>query len=202
MCILICLALEIAIARNSKKMRKKETLFLLLVGAVLVSGCLSADNPVKVVEDGDYVQVDYVGKLEDGTVFDTSVKDVAIEAGIYNQKRDYQPLGFTVGAGEMITGFDKGVVGMAVGENKTLIIPPEEAYGAYREDLLITRPMEELTTAGITPVVGEKIITARGQVVTITDVTDTDVVIDFNHELAGKTLIFDVTLVSIGSDET
>jgi FKBP-type peptidyl-prolyl cis-trans isomerase 2 len=183
-------------------MRKKESLFLLLVGAVLVSGCLSTDNPVKVVEDGDYVQVDYVGKLEDGAVFDTSVKDVAIDAGIYNQKRDYLPLGFTVGAGGMITGFDKGVVGMAVGENKTLIIPPEEAYGAYREDLLITRPMEELTTAGITPVVGKKIITARGQVVTITDVTDTDVVIDFNHELAGKTLIFDVTLVSIGSDET
>lgn len=185
-----------------EKMRNKEALFLLLVGAVLVSGCLSTDNPVKVVEDGDYVQVDYVGKLEDGTVFDTSVKDIAVEAGIYNQRRDYQPLGFTVGAGEMIGGFDKGVVGMAVGENKTLTIPPEEAYGAYREDLLITRPIEELTAAGITPVVGQKLVTAQGQVGTITNVTDTEVVIDFNHELAGKTLIFDVTLVSIGQDET
>ena len=183
-------------------MRRKEALLLLLVGAILVSGCLSTDNPVKVVEDGDYVQVDYVGKLEDGTVFDTSVKDVAIEAGIYNQKRDYQQLEFTVGAGEMIGGFDKGVVGMAVGENKTLTIPPEEAYGAYREDMLITSPIEELTAAGITPVVGQKLVTAQGQVGTITNVTDTDVVIDFNHELAGKTLIFDVTLVSIVTDET
>jgi FKBP-type peptidyl-prolyl cis-trans isomerase 2 len=183
-------------------MRKIGTLFLLLVGAILVCGCLGTNDYVKVVEDGDYVQVDYVGKLEDGTVFDTSVEDVAIETGIYNQRRDYQPLGFTVGAGEMIQGFDKGVVGMAVGENKTLTIPPEEAYGAYREELVITRPIEELTTAGITPVVGKKIFTAQGQMGAIKSVTDTEVVIDFNHELAGKTLIFDVTLVSVGGNKT
>jgi len=106
---------------------KMKPLFLLLVGAVvvLVSGCLSTDSPieVKVVKEGDYVRVDYTGKLEDGTVFDTSIKDDAIEAGIYNQERDYQPLGFTVAAGQMIKGFDRGVVGMAVGDDKTLIIP-------------------------------------------------------------------------------
>jgi FKBP-type peptidyl-prolyl cis-trans isomerase 2 len=182
-------------------MRKSKTVFLLLVGIVLVlvSGCISTDSTAEVVKEGDYVLVDYIGKLEDGTVFDTSIKDVAIDAGIYNPKREYQPLGFTVGAGEMIKGFDKGVVGMAVGENKTLIIPPEEAYGAYREDMLTTRPIEELTSAGITPVVGQKILTTQGQVGTIINVTDTEVAIDFNHELAGKTLIFDVTLVSIGT---
>ncbi len=182
-------------------MRKIETLFLMLVGVVLVCGCIT-DSTVEVVEEGDYVRVDYIGKLEDGTVFDTSIKDIAIEAGIYNQKRDYQPLGFTVGAGEMIKGFDKGVVGMAVEEDKTLTIPPEEAYGTYREDMLTTRPIEELTNAGITPVVRAKIRNNRGQVGTITNVTDTEVVIDFNHELAGKTLIFDVKLVSIGRDDT
>jgi FKBP-type peptidyl-prolyl cis-trans isomerase SlyD len=180
-------------------MRKIGTLFLLLASVVLVCGCLTNNN-VKVVKNGDYVRVDYVGKLEDGTVFDTSVKDVAIEAGTYNQRGDYQPLGFTVGAGEMIPGFDKGGVGMAVGENKTLTIPPEDAYGAYREDLVITRPIEELTAAGITPVVGKKIFAAQGQSGTIKSVTDTEVVIDFNRELAGKTLIFDVTLVSIGEN--
>jgi len=91
---------------------------------------------------------------------------------------------------------------MAVSENKTLTIPPEEAYGAYREDMLKTHPIEELTTAGIVPVVGQKILTTQGQVGTIINVTDTEVVIDFNHELAGKTLIFDVTLVSIGRNDT
>ena len=181
---------------------KMKPLFLLLVGAVVVllSGCLSTDSPVevKVVKEGDYVRVDYTGKLEDGTVFDTSIKDDAIEAGIYNQERDYQPLGFTVAAGQMIKGFDSGVVGMAVGENKTLIIPPEEAYGVHREDMVQTIPVAELTRAGITPVVGKKVSTSQGQTATITNVTDADVVIDFNHELAGKTLVFDIKLVSIG----
>ncbi len=183
-------------------MMKMKPSFLLLVGVVVVllCGCLSTDSPVKVkvVKEGDYVRVDYTGKLEDGTVFDTSIKDDAIEAGIYNQERDYQPLGFTVAAGQMIKGFDSGVVGMAVGENKTLIIPPEDAYGVHREDMVKTIPVAELTRAGITPVVGEKVSTSQGQTATITNVTDTDVVIDFNHELAGKTLVFDIKLVSIG----
>jgi len=183
-------------------MEKMKPLFLLLVGVVvvLVSGCISTDSTAEEVKEGDYVLVDYTGKLEDGTVFDTSIKDDAIEAGIYNQKRDYQPLGFTVGAGEMIKGFDSGVVGMAVGDDKTLIIPPEDAYGAHREDMVKTIPVAELTSAGITPVVGKKVVTSQGQTATITNVTDTDVVIDFNHELAGKTLVFDIKLVSIGSE--
>ena len=181
---------------------KMKPLFLLLVGVVVVllSGCISSDSPVKVkvVKEGDYVRVDYTGKLEDGTVFDTSIKDDAIEAGIYIPERDYQPLGFTVAAGQMIKGFDSGVVGMAVGENKTLIIPPEEAYGVHREDMVKTIPVTELTRADITLVVGKKVSTSQGQTATITNVTDTDVVIDFNHELAGKTLVFDIKLVSIG----
>ncbi|HII02767.1 TPA: FKBP-type peptidyl-prolyl cis-trans isomerase, partial [Methanosarcinaceae archaeon] len=74
----------------------------------------------KTIESGDIISVDYVGELEDGTVFDTSVKEVAVEAGIYNEQREYEPLTFTVGAGQMIKGFDEGVVGMKVGEEKTL----------------------------------------------------------------------------------
>ncbi len=100
----------------------------------------------------------------------------------------------------MIPGFDKGVVGMAVAEKKTLTIPPEDAYGNFREDMLITQPLEDVTKAGITPVVGAKLRTNQGQSGTIAKVTDTEVVVDFNHELAGKTLIFDVTLVSIGKE--
>ena len=182
-------------------MKEWKKLFLLLLAIVFVCGCVT-DDRVDVVEEGDVVRVDYVGKEEDGTVFDTSLKDVAIEAGIYNPRRDYQPLAFTVGAGEMIAGFDNGVIGMVVAEQRTLTIPPEEAYGSYRDDLVQTIPREELTSAGITPAAGAQISTIQGMVGTITTVTDTDVVIDFNHELAGKTLIFDVTLVSIDRDTT
>jgi FKBP-type peptidyl-prolyl cis-trans isomerase SlyD len=146
------------------------------------------------IENGDTVSVNYVGKLEDGTIFDTSLKEVAIEAGKYNQMRNYEPLTFTVGAGQMIKGFDEGVVGMQVGEEKTLTIPPEEAYGEYREEFAREIPNN---TVNFTPEVGMKLATESGLTGTITNVNENNFVVDFNHELAGKTLIFSVTIVSV-----
>ena len=206
-------------------------LFLFLIGIVLVSGCTdtndvdigsdsanfsTANNSselnltdvdiienegIQMVENGDFVKVDYIGELEDGTVFDTSIEEVAKEAGMFNPGRQYEPLGFTVGAGQMIAGFDKGVVGMEVGEEKTITIPPEEAYGVYREDLVQAIPLEEFKqNVGMEPVVGQTLYTGAGQPVTIKDVNETAVFVDFNHNLAGKTLIFKVTLVSIGEE--
>jgi FKBP-type peptidyl-prolyl cis-trans isomerase SlyD len=148
----------------------------------------------KRIENEDIISVDYVGKLEDGTLFDTSVKEAAIEAGIYNQRRDYKPLTFTVGAGQMIKGFDEGVVGMRVGEEKTLTIPPEEAYGEYREELAREIPVNAVD---FTPEVGMKLITDSGLTGTITEVSENNFVVNFNHELAGKTLIFLVRIVSV-----
>ena len=182
----------------------KRLIICTVMALILVSsGCIDPDSGgnAAAVKEGDQVLVDYTGRLDDGTVFDTSVKDVAIENGVYNPSRDYQPLGFTVGAGQMIKGFDAGVVGMAVGEEKTLTIPPEDAYGVHREEMVQTVPVEELRAAGITPVIGEKLTTSLGQVGIITNLTNTSVMIDFNHRLSGKTLIFDVKLVSIGSED-
>jgi FKBP-type peptidyl-prolyl cis-trans isomerase len=88
---------------------------LVLFGCVAAMSCSSAKNAA-VVKTGDTVKVDYTGKLENGTVFDSS--------------EGKQPLEFEVGAGQMISGFDKGVIGMKVGQTKTLTLPPEEAYGA------------------------------------------------------------------------
>ena len=181
----------------------KGTLLLFLVSVILVSGCTDTNTSKgtvdsAVVKQGDDVRVDYIGELEDGTVFDTSKEDVAAEAGLYNPNKEYKPLEFTVGAGQMIKGFDSGVVGMTVGENKTLIIPPEEAYGPYQEQLVRTFPIEEVEQAGIMPVVGAELVTGQGQKVIITNVSETEVVIDFNHRLAGKTLVFKIDLVSIG----
>jgi cyclophilin family peptidyl-prolyl cis-trans isomerase len=182
----------------------KRLIICTVMALILVSsGCIDPDNGgnAAVVKEGDQVLVDYTGRLDDGTVFDTSVRDVAIETGVYNPNRDYQPIGFTVGARQMIKGFDRGVVGMAVGEEKTLTIPPEDAYGVHREEMVQTVPVEELSAVGITPALGEKLTTSLGQVGTITNLTNTSVVIDFNHRLSGKTLIFDVKLVSIGSED-
>lgn len=150
----------------------------------------------KEVENGDTISVDYAGKLEDGTVFDTSVKEVAIQAGIYNQMRNYEPLTFTVGAGQMIEGFDKGVIGMKAGETKVLKISPEEAYGEYDPEL-----SRELSLEGVSfvPEVGMQLATDTGLRGIVTEVGDKSFIIDFNHELAGKTLTFEVTVISVGA---
>ena len=179
-------------------MEKRLIIGILLALVLVVSGCVDTDggSTVEVIKEGDHVLVDYTGRLEDGTVFDTSVEDVAIEAGVHDPNREYQPIGFTVGAGQLIKGFDRGVVGMAASEEKTLTLSPEDAYGLKRDDRVQTVPIEELSAAGITPVIGKRLTTRYGPG-TITDITNTSVVIDFNHELAGKTLIFDVRIVSI-----
>ncbi|MBA5942687.1 MAG: FKBP-type peptidyl-prolyl cis-trans isomerase [Methanophagales archaeon] len=117
--------------------------------------------------EGDYILVDYSERLEDGTVFDTSIESVAVEAEIYNLGREYKPLGFTVDAGEMIEGFDRGVVGMACWGERRLIIAYDEAYGAHCANRVMTIQIEKLTTAGIIPVVGKKIVTIHEHVGTI-----------------------------------
>ncbi|EKD66398.1 MAG: hypothetical protein ACD_49C00045G0002 [uncultured bacterium (gcode 4)] len=85
----------------------------------------------EVVSSGDTVGVDYVGTLEDGTVFDSSLEEFAKKTKNYSPDsgRKYEPLSFTVGAGQMIKGFDAGVVGMKLGEKKTLVLAPADAYG-------------------------------------------------------------------------
>lgn len=160
---------------------------------ILMAENVTNDSSRK-VEKGDTISVDYIGKLEDGTVFDTSVKEAAIEAGIYNQMRDYQPLTFTVGAGQMIKGFDEGVVGMKVGEEKSLEISPEEAYGEYDEEFLKELPVDAVS---FTPEVGMQLATETNLTGVVTAVNEKSFIIDFNHQLAGKTLIFKVKVVSL-----
>jgi FKBP-type peptidyl-prolyl cis-trans isomerase 2 len=82
-----------------------------------------------VVEIGDTVQVDYTGKLSDGTVFDTSDPEVALSAGVYQEGRPYQPLMVVIGAHSVIKGFEDGLLGMKEGDSKTLTIAPEDGYG-------------------------------------------------------------------------
>ncbi len=81
------------------------------------------------VKEGDVVNVDYTGRLKDGTVFDSSLKKIAKKHEVHDPRRNYEPLEFEVGAGKLIPGFEEGVKGMQVGEKKEVSIPPEEAYG-------------------------------------------------------------------------
>jgi len=148
------------------------------------------------VKKGDYLLIDYIAKLEDGIVYDTTSKEKAIEAGIYDKEKKYSPLFFRVDTGQVIKGIDKGVLGMKEKEEKVLKIPPEDAYGEYKEYLVQNIPLLRLELE-VPPEVGKKIITPRGREVKVLKSTETSATLDFNSELAGKTLILEIKVVSI-----
>ncbi len=135
---------------------------------------------------GDTVKVHYTGKLEDGTVFDTS--------------EEQTPLEFTIGSGQIIPGFEQAVVGMEPGETKTATISPEEAYGQHREDMTITVERGQFPE-DINPEPGQQLQVqqpdGRAAIVVVSDVTESTVTLDANHPLAGQPLTFDIELVDI-----
>ena len=119
----------------------KKFLILLLAAMILFSGCVGQKSIQKTVKNGDKISIDYIGSLPDGKVFDTSIEKVAEENNIFMPGRKYEPLKLTVGRGEVIPGFDEGVVGMSVGETKTLTIPPEQGYGPTNPELIRAYPV-------------------------------------------------------------
>jgi len=159
---------------------------------IVLAGCVGG----AVAKTGDSVSANYVGTLADGTVFDTSYEKVARENGKYNPTRKYEPLTFTLGAGQMIKGFDEGVLGMRAGEEKVVTMPPEKAYGQYDPKLKGAIPRIVFTQNGLEPVVG-RALSIKGMAARIVSFNETDVVLDLNHELAGKTLTFRIRLEKI-----
>ncbi len=138
------------------------------------------------VKDGDTVKVHYHGKLTDGTTFDSS--------------EGREPLSFEVGSGQVIPGFNEGVTGMEVGEKKTITIPSDQAYGEKRDDLLMEFPMDKFPP-DLKPEVGMALNMSNQEghqfPVMITEVRDESVILDANHPLAGKDLVFDLEVVGI-----
>ena len=140
------------------------------------------------LKNGDTVKVHYTGTLDDGRVFDTS--------------KDRDPLEFKVGEGQIIPGFEQGVVGMEVGETRDIEVAPENAYGSRREELVMEVPVGEFPDH-IEPEVGMQLQIKQQDGtpfgVVITDVADEAVTLDANHPLAGQTLYFQVVLVEIAN---
>jgi peptidyl-prolyl cis-trans isomerase B (cyclophilin B) len=154
------------------------------------------------VEPGDVVTVEYVGRFADGGVFDTSRAEVAARHGLDEaQGREpsaYDPLTFTVGAGEVIEGLEEGVVGLAVGDSATVEAPPDAAYGPVREERVREYDPETFEAmVGQAPTVGLHVTAENGLHGDVTAVTDDRVEVDFNHELAGRTLVFEVEVVAV-----
>src|SRR4051812_47639280 len=140
------------------------------------------------VKEGDVVKVHYTGKLKSGEQFDSSV--------------DREPLEFTVGAGQMIKGFDAALPGMSIGEKKTINIPAEEGYGERSDEAIIPFPKENVPEdMKLEPGMTLTLSNQDGQPVPVVvkEVKDDVVILDANHFLAGKELIFDIELMEINS---
>lgn len=177
---------------------RHKILILSVIGFAILGIFFFNGGDAVAVKNGDAIAVDYVGTLEDGTLFDTSVKARAEKAGLAQPGRTYEPLEFTVGEGQMIEGFDKAVVGMKVGETKKITLPPEQAYGPRNENLVRDIPISTLTQAGIeNPKVGMT-LAVNGFPAKVTKVANGNATIDMNHDLAGKNLVFEITIRKIG----
>ena len=137
------------------------------------------------IKNGDTVSVHYIGTLNDGSEFDRS--------------REGSPLRFKVGSGQVIPGFDKAVLGHEAGDRFSVTIPAAEAYGERQEQLLFSVPMEQVPPS-IKPQAGMMlhVATDQGELeVSVHQVTDTHIVLDANHPMAGKDLTFALEIVSI-----
>ncbi len=136
------------------------------------------------IEKGSKVKVHYTGKLDDNEVFDSS--------------KDKEPLEFTVGEGQLIPGFENGVMGLNTGDKKTIELEPSEAYGPVREDLINEVPKENLPE-GVEIGTSLQAQTDQGPVmVRVVELNETMGKVDANHPLAGKKLIFDLEVVEVG----
>jgi FKBP-type peptidyl-prolyl cis-trans isomerase 2 len=141
---------------------------------------------MSVASKGDAVKVHYTGKLNDGTVFDSSA--------------NREPLQFTLGDGNMIKGFDAAVQGMEIGQEISVTIPSNEAYGEKRDDMMLDIPLTQVPPH-IKPEVGMELSLQNQQgqpvPVRVVGVEEEKIILDANHPLAGQDLIFDITLVEI-----
>ena len=154
-----------------------------------------------IAELGKSVKLDYILKVE-GKVKDTSIESEAKSAGIYQDYRQYEPMSVTLGKGHVIPGFEKNVIGMKPGEEKTFSVPPLEAYGERHLDNIKRYPRELFEKQGIELEIGSTLIinTSEGRLFGfVQELSEEDVTLDMNHELAGKTLTFTVSLKEINS---
>ena len=137
-------------------------------------------------KSGDTVKVNYIGKLKDGSIFDTS------------ENKD--PLQFKIGAGQVIPGFEQAVLGMEPGDSKDIEISANDAYGPYNDKLVVKVPKDKIP-AKLNPLKGQQLRLQQPDgndlIVKVKDIDDKDITLDANHQLAGQDLLFNVQLVEI-----
>jgi FKBP-type peptidyl-prolyl cis-trans isomerase 2 len=156
-----------------------------------------SDDEKEVAREGQVAIVHYVGRIaegdEEGEVFDTTNVDVALEEGIYHDHRDYKPLELRLGDGNVVEGLEEAVVGMERGEEKTVVVEPERAFGERNADDVVEFPREMFDDVQVDSLA----TTEDGRTGWVVEADDETVTVDFNHELAGTRVEFEVKLLDV-----
>lgn len=153
-----------------------------------------AHGDAEVVSDGNLVYIDYVARTkEDGKIFDLTLEEVAKKEQLFKENDRYEPMLVAIGWKWLLPALEEQLVGMKVGENKIIEIPPEKGAGARDPKKLKLIPRAKIIKSGVHPVKGEQVKVGNEQG-TITADLGRQLRVDFNPPLAGKTLVFDVTV--------
>ncbi|MGC8649014.1 MAG: FKBP-type peptidyl-prolyl cis-trans isomerase [Candidatus Micrarchaeia archaeon] len=170
---------------KSSKINKKSYLIAgIIVVIAIIAVIFAFGSSSQTVVAGDNVSVYYTGSFPNGTVFNTNVGG--------------KLLNFTAGSNQLIPGFSDAVIGMKVGQNKTVTLTPNEAYGPVNPKLIVSVPANAFNSNTLNTMKPGMVVTSpTGAQGLILSKNNTTVVVNFNPPLAGKTLIFNIKLVSI-----
>jgi len=153
------------------------------------------------IENGDFVRLEFTGKIkETGDIFDTTNEEVAKEADILVENKDYGPIPIIVGGNHLLKAIDKSVIGMKEGESRKVEVASEDGFGERDPSLIQLVPMKEFKKQGMKPYVGME-ITSDGHKGRVLTTSGGRVKVDFNHDLAGKNLEYDVVISEIIQDD-
>jgi len=158
---------------------------------------LSMLRDVVIMKVGDFVEVDYVGRIKDtGDIFDLTKEEIAKKENVYNPKVTYKPVVFIVGADFIIKGLDEALRNAKIGEKKKVDVPPAKAFGERKEELVKTIPLGKFKEQNLDPSPGVvvNIGNLRGRILSV---SGGRVKVDFNHPLAGKTLEYEIEIKSL-----
>lgn len=145
------------------------------------------------IKKGDFVKVSYTGKLEDGSVFDTTDEKVAKESDVFKENVKYNPVLLVVGRQQAVEGLDEALEGMEAGQEKEVTVKPDKGFGDRKPDLINVVPLARFEKENLNPVPG-MVVTINERDGMVKSVGGGRVIVDFNHPLAGQTLTYKVKL--------
>lgn len=148
------------------------------------------------VKEGDFIKLSFTGRLEDGTLFDTTEAQVAKDEKVFNEKIVYRPVLLIIGKQQAIKGLDEAAIGMTVGQEKDVVIAPEKAFGQRKSELISVVPAAQFDKDKLSPFPG-MIVNINNREGMVKSVGAGRVIVDFNHPLAGRNLKYHLKLVEL-----